>query len=98
MNAQQCRVVRNWLGWDQSTLAQRAGVGRNTVSLFENGHGSPREATLRAIKSAFADMGVFVRSGGIALHEDRASKLLGFDGALEILKNDTQDSGAIIHG
>ncbi len=67
LTAEQCRLARGWLGWDQKKLADVAGVARNTISLFENGKGEPRKATLLAVQHAFEQTGVRFSADSIIL-------------------------------
>jgi transcriptional regulator with XRE-family HTH domain len=62
----QSRMARAALGWNAGELARRAGVGTNTVMRFENGRGTPNQATLTVIRLAFETAGVrFLDDGGI---------------------------------
>ena len=85
LTSETCRMVRGWLGWDQNTLANKSGVGRNTISLFENKRGDARKATLYALQRAFAEGGVYVDGRSIRIKEETLVQLLGFDGQIEVV-------------
>lgn len=69
MTSEQCRLARGWLGWDQKKLADVAGVARNTISLFENGRGVARKATLLAVQHAFEQSGIRFGEDSIILNQ-----------------------------
>lgn len=71
ITSEQCRLARGWLGWDQKKLADVAGVARNTISLFENGKGEPRKATLLAVQHAFEQSGVRFNEDSIILGQQQ---------------------------
>jgi transcriptional regulator with XRE-family HTH domain len=59
----QCRMARAALDWSNRDLAERASVGVNTVSRFEQG-GEARPASIAAIQSAMEAAGVdFIPDG-----------------------------------
>lgn len=47
--AHRLRIAREVAGIDQSTLADRAEIGRTTIVNYEQGHRTPRRLYLRAI-------------------------------------------------
>jgi predicted transcriptional regulator len=60
----QCRAARGFLDWNQSELAERAGVGIVTRQ-FEAGAHDARRATLDVIRRAFESAGVeFIEENG----------------------------------
>ncbi len=60
----QCRAARALLEWSLDEVAQRAGVGRNTVHRFESGEVKPRAATLTVLRLAFEKAGIeFIENG-----------------------------------
>lgn len=72
----QCRMARAALGWAVQKLAERSGVGINTVSRFEN-DAETLASTVRKIQAALQAAGVeFIDSGdggpGVRLREDRS--------------------------
>ncbi|MFE2224777.1 helix-turn-helix transcriptional regulator [Agrobacterium deltaense] len=56
----QIRDARHWAGLTQQQLAEGAGLEKQTVSLIENGHASPRLDTVyriaRALERPVADL------------------------------------------
>lgn len=61
----QSRAARGLLGWNQQTLADRAGVGLMTVHQFEKEGGRSRRATIEVIRQAFQSAGVdFIEANG----------------------------------
>jgi ribosome-binding protein aMBF1 (putative translation factor) len=56
MSPEQIRAARNWLGWTQAELADKAKVGLSTVKDYESGKRIPiannREAIQRALESS----------------------------------------------
>jgi DNA-binding transcriptional regulator YiaG len=76
MSPEQCRAARGWLGWSQSELAGKAGVGLSTVKAFERGDRTIA-ATAEAMRRA-------IEAGGIHLAFDVVGKPTGItvaDGA-----------------
>jgi len=65
ISAPQCRAARALLGWSQTTLAEAAGVGRQTVVDFERGARTPYAQNLAAIRNALERGGVeFIPENG----------------------------------
>lgn len=61
----QTRAARALLGWSQTELAERAGVGRSTVDKLERGEGKPKADFVAAIQRAIEAAGVH------PIHEDQ---------------------------
>jgi transcriptional regulator with XRE-family HTH domain len=59
----QCRAARGLLDWSQQRLAETANVGNATIRNFENGHSSPRNATLDVLRRALEAAGVEFTNG-----------------------------------
>lgn len=53
LSAEDCRSLREELGWSAEQLARAAGVSVPTVLTFEQRERRPREETLIAIRRAF---------------------------------------------
>lgn len=66
----QVRAARALLGWTQSDLAARAGVGKQTVVRFEGGGHAPIGAVLEAIQTA-------LETGGAEFISDGAASIAG---------------------
>lgn len=65
------RAARAWVGWSQSELAEKAGIGVSTVADFERWARTPFKATVQAMRTAleaegmcFLPTGVFMGSLG----------------------------------
>ena len=65
MKPEQCRAARALIGMSQETLAERAGVGTQTVIAFEGGRRAPYARTLDALRAALESAGVqFIEEDG----------------------------------
>lgn len=65
MTPSQCRAGRALLGLEQGEVADAAGIARATLIDFEQGHRSPRPATVAAIKAALEAAGIeFIAENG----------------------------------
>ncbi|MCJ2039049.1 helix-turn-helix domain-containing protein [Methylobacterium sp. J-059] len=68
LTAEQLRAARGFLRWDQSTVAERAGVSIETIKRLERMDGplmSTKTATLHAIEEAFRSAGLeFIPENG----------------------------------
>lgn len=68
MTPRQCRAARALLGWKQSTLAHKAGIGLSTVAQFEGGQTRTYPANIVAMEIALNRAGaVFIRTRGVIL-------------------------------
>jgi transcriptional regulator with XRE-family HTH domain len=53
-----------WLDWTRKALADKAGVGLETVQAIERGYSDPRKSTLDKLERAFREAGiVFIDEG-----------------------------------
>lgn len=66
MSPEQARAARNWLGWTQAELAERAKVGLSTVKDYESGKRKPIANNLEAIQRAMEDAGMRFESGSVS--------------------------------
>ena len=66
MSPEQVRAARNWLGWTQAELAERAKVGLSTVKDYESGKRVPIANNLSALKVA-------LEAGGMKITPDAVS-------------------------
>lgn len=81
LTAEQLRAARALLRWDQSTIAERAGVSIETIKRLEKMDGpllSTKTATLHALEKAFEAAGLdFIPANGggagIRFRENKAS-------------------------
>lgn len=65
MTSAQVRAARGLLDWSVRTLAEKAGVHRNTVTNLETGRYQGDPATVAAIREALESAGVeFIASNG----------------------------------
>lgn len=60
LTREQCRASRALLGWSQGELAERSGVGKQTVADFERGARLPYDRTLRDLRDALEGAGVMI--------------------------------------
>lgn len=66
MTPRQCRAARALLGWKQSILAHRAGVGLSTVAQFEAGNWRTYPRNIEAMEKALNHAGIrFVKTYGV---------------------------------
>ena len=64
-------MARAALRWERPTLAEKAGVSRNTIVRFELEQGGANRATLAVIRQAFEAAGIEFIDGeapGVRLH------------------------------
>lgn len=86
ITGRQIRAARALLGWDAATLAERAGLTRETVSNVENGLTQGRGNTLDKMQRVFETSGVeFVADRGVALKNENYRLLEGSDCYLKLL-------------
>lgn len=68
MTPEQCAAARALLRWDQSKLAENAGVTRQTISSFERKARTLHPASRDGVEAAFIAAGVeFVDERGVIL-------------------------------
>ena len=58
LRPEQVGAARALLGWSQTDLARAAGLGRSTVTAFENSSRPPFESVRNAIRRALEEAGV----------------------------------------
>lgn len=58
MKPEQCRIIRNHLGWSQEALAEKAVLSVSAVRRFELGKGSSRGYVPGSIRRAFEAAGI----------------------------------------
>jgi transcriptional regulator with XRE-family HTH domain len=64
MQSIQCRIARAALGWSTQKLAEKAGVGVNTVNRFEAGQDA-RVSSVDKMRAALQNAGVdFIEENG----------------------------------
>ncbi|WP_449232613.1 helix-turn-helix domain-containing protein [Azospirillum doebereinerae] len=64
MNPDQCRTLRNHLGWSQEALAEKAALSVSAVRRFELGKGSSRGYVMGSLQRAFTAAGVHTDGTG----------------------------------
>ena len=67
LTAEQLRAARALIRWEQSTVAEKAGVSVETVKRLEKLDGpllSTKTATIHALEAAFQEAGVEFTNGG----------------------------------
>lgn len=68
------KAARALLDWQQSDLAEAAGVSLSAVKLYENGGEKTRKGTISALQAALEENGIeFPPSGGLRAVEDVTS-------------------------
>ena len=68
VNAAQLRAARNWLGWTQAQLAERAGVAARTIARFEIGQSVPYDRTLADVRQVLETAGIeFIFEDGMGV-------------------------------
>jgi transcriptional regulator with XRE-family HTH domain len=58
LRPEQVGAARALLGWSQTDLARAAGLGRSTITAFENSSRPPFESVRNAIRRALEEAGV----------------------------------------
>jgi transcriptional regulator with XRE-family HTH domain len=70
MTPEQCAAARALLRWDQTTLANQAGVTRQTISSFERGARLMHQASHDGVEAAFIAAGIdFIDDRGVVLED-----------------------------
>ncbi|MBZ9909205.1 helix-turn-helix transcriptional regulator [Mesorhizobium sp. BR115XR7A] len=64
MTPDQCRAGRALIKWTQQQLADAAGIGIATLTLFESGSTDPRPATIQVLQRALVDAGIVLLGDG----------------------------------
>lgn len=65
MTAAHCRAARAWLGWSQSDLSKRSGVGLTGIRDFESENRRTHNTVRLLLQSTFAKSGVWCVDQGI---------------------------------
>ena len=77
----QIRGARGILNWSQSDLAERTGISATSIGSIENSQSTPRESTLKAIRTAFEKGGIeFLGSEGVRKKSAEITILRGAEG------------------
>lgn len=77
----QIRAGRGLLKWSAATLAERAGLTRDTINKIEDEAVQPREGTMKDIVRVFDENGVeFTDNYGVRLKPQGVEVLVGHDG------------------
>lgn len=70
MTPEQCAAARALLRWDQTRLADQAGVTRQTISSFERGARLLHQASHDGVEAAFIAAGIdFIDDRGVVLED-----------------------------
>jgi transcriptional regulator with XRE-family HTH domain len=79
MTPEQSRAARGLVGWSVRDLAEKASVGVNTVSRFENS-GEAMHSTVTKMQAAMEAAGVtFIPAGGTSMDGGPGVRLKGAD-------------------
>jgi ribosome-binding protein aMBF1 (putative translation factor) len=57
ISSAQCRAARAWLGWHQTELASRSGVGLSAIKDFEGENRRTNPSIRRQLQRTFEDAG-----------------------------------------
>ncbi|MCD8562711.1 MAG: helix-turn-helix domain-containing protein [Alphaproteobacteria bacterium] len=83
---EQIRAARALLGWNQSDLAERAGLSQTGIARIENGTNHPNSQTLAKIEKAFDQVNIeFLGSNGVRKRSGEVRVFHGDDGLKEFL-------------
>ena len=81
ITGRQIRAARGLVDWSAATLADKAGLTRETVSKIEDETVQPREGTLNDIVRVFDEHGVeFTDNSGVRVKQQGVETLIGSDG------------------
>lgn len=58
INAKQCKVARELLGWSQQKLSEESKVSKAAISFFERQETKPTERTMRDLVNSFENFGI----------------------------------------
>ncbi len=88
INAKQIRAARALLNWNQTQLADMAGVARSSIKNIENELTAPRADSAQAIQEAFENHGVeFLPGSGVRLRNEMVTVLEGPDANNKLLED-----------
>lgn len=97
INPRQIRAARALLNWNQTQLADIAGIARSSIKNIENEITAPRLDSAAAIQQAFENHGVeFLPGSGVRLRNEMVTVLEGEDAndkLLEDVYNTLRDTG-----
>ncbi len=78
---EQIRAARALIGWNQETLAQKAGLSQTGIARIENGTNQPNSATLGKIAAAFDEADIeFMGDSGVKKRDNEVLILKGYSG------------------
>src|ERR1700733_9628335 len=81
ITGRQIRAARSLLDWDAQTLADQAGMTRETVSRIENDTVQAQERSMEKILRAFDEYGIeFIGSTGVQWAQHQTKTLVGIEG------------------
>lgn len=92
ITSKQVRAGRALLGWNQSQLAEIAGVARLSIKNIENEQTAPRKDTIQAIQKALEDYGLEFLSGNGVRQKDEIITVYEGSEAEEQLLNDVYET------
>ena len=88
INARQIRAARALLNWNQTQLADFAGVARSSIKNIENEITAPRADSASAIQEAFENHGVeFLPGSGVRLRNEMVTVLEGENANQKLLED-----------
>lgn len=63
----QLRAIRAWFGWSLDDAADKLGVSRNTIYIYESGQREVAQATLSLIALKLQQLDVKIENGVVSL-------------------------------
>jgi transcriptional regulator with XRE-family HTH domain len=66
MSPEQLRAARNWLGWTQQKLAEKASVGLSTIKDYESGKRQPIANNINAIRLVLVSAGMKITEDSVS--------------------------------
>ena len=87
ITGRQIRAARGLLKWSAISLAEKAGLTRETINKIEDEIVQPREGTVTDIIRVFDESGVeFTDNSGVRLKPQGVEVLIGKQGLCEFLR------------
>ncbi|MGE0108633.1 MAG: helix-turn-helix domain-containing protein [Bdellovibrionales bacterium] len=81
ISAAQVRAARALLKWENTDLAEKTGLGSNTISLIENEKTQPRASSMEKLQAVFESAGIeFTGNGGVQWAGHQVRTLTGVEG------------------
>lgn len=86
ISGEQVRAARALLDWSLADLAEKADIGQQAISKFENGETEPMSKTVQKLQRVLEDAGIeFLATGGLQPRQDIIRSYKGRAGFIEFL-------------